>query len=425
LAHQGLFGAPISENSVFAVLQSYPRRAIEFWRSFVGFKNTGLAIIACAMLYAAILRTLGNTKVSTASLLVGAVVLAFGLYSHKTFTANSPSLVLISQSIESYEKEIDEFEAVNQNRQSQASSVVQDQKHENNLSIFIIGESVNKNHLSAYGYPRRTTPQADEKIASGELLRFTQAYSNHTHSNSTLSFMLTAANQYNAKKWVNAASILNIASLADTKTTWLSNHRMLGGWSNNITVLTKEADYVQTINSKIGRGNASTAYDEALLPLLAESIEENPSQAVFLHFYNSHVDYCQRYPSTFDSFEGSIASHQFGRRATIRKTNSRNLKCYDNTILYTDQLLAKLWSQFETSSQPTVISYIADHAEEVFDTKAHNSAIFDYEMTEIPLLIWANTAWKEQHAMGSANQQSTKSIHQRSFFRDHARLARN
>jgi hypothetical protein len=252
--------------------------------------------------------------------------------------------------------------------------------------------------MSAYGYARLTTPNEDKKIAGGEVLRFTQAYSNHTHSNPTLSFMLTSANQYNAKKWESAVSIFNITSATGAKTTWLSNHRMLGGWSNHITVLAKEADRVETINRKIGRGNASTSYDEELLPLLAASIEENPNQAAFLHFYNSHVDYCQRYPQNFDSLDGDIASYQFGRRATNRRTSGRNLNCYDSTILYTDQLLGTLWSQFENSPQPTIVSYIADHADEVFDTKAHNSVIFDYEMTDIPLLIWANTAWKKQHA---------------------------
>ena len=74
-----------------------------------------------------------------------------------------------------------------------------------------------------------------------------------------------------------------------------------------------------------------------------------------------------------------------------------NLNCYDNTIRYTDQLLEGLIASLEQKSNPAVLVYIADHADDIFQAIGHNSSVFTFAMAEIPLFVWANMSWREQH----------------------------
>ena len=40
--------------------------------------------------------------------------------------------------------------------------------------------------------------------------------------------------------------------------------------------------------------------------------------------------------------------------------------------------------------------YFADHSEEVFNKKGHHPAVFDFIMTEIPLVFAASNSWRKE-----------------------------
>jgi len=73
------------------------------------------------------------------------------------------------------------------------------------------------------------------------------------------------------------------------------------------------------------------------------------------------------------------------------------LNCYDNSIVYTDQLLEKIITELDKGDRPSILVYIPDHADDVLQAEFHNSSRFTYDMTTIPLFIWANTQWRQQH----------------------------
>jgi len=305
IAHEWVFASPASNDTVHAVLQSYPRQALEFWLNFLGLEYLAGLLFILAIIYFLVARSsTGNRK--AASFVFAFILILLSVPLLYSRFESSGMVQLIVSSIKEYRYEIETFSKVAEQRKRSLVSAIRDDTFANNTSILIIGESVNKNHMSAYGYPRQTTPNIDSRVLNGEVLKFDNAYSNHTHSNPTLSFMLTQANQYNDKNWNTSPSILNFTQAANLETTWLSNHRMLGGWSNHITVIAKEADNVTTINRKIGKGNAASNYDGALLPLMTESLKENPQQALFLHLYNSHFDYCGRFPEHLSRFTTPI-----------------------------------------------------------------------------------------------------------------------
>jgi hypothetical protein len=237
----------------------------------------------------------------------------------------------------------------------------------------------------------------DQRLRNGEAVKFNHAYANHTHSNPSVSLMLTEANQYNGKHWSRSASLFNYFSAAKVESEWLTNHRLLSGWSNQITSIARESDRIKTINLTVGYGNPSSGYDGELIPLFENSVEQRPNQVTFLHFYNSHIGYCNRYPSEQAHFQPLVPAHMFGDLNTIRVFKASTLACYDNSILYTDSLLEKLIRKLEARKNPSILLYTADHSEEVIGGKAHNSALFTYDMINIPLIVWANTQWRQKH----------------------------
>ena len=79
--------------------------------------------------------------------------------------------------------------------------------------------------------------------------------------------------------------------------------------------------------------------DENLLTGLAEKIDAMQGDAVIvLHMMGSHGPaYYKRYPAAFERFRPACKDSQFSRCQLSEIVNS-----YDNTIVYTDYVLAKL-----------------------------------------------------------------------------------
>jgi len=393
-----VFGKPVEMDTIYAILQSYLSQIIEFWGAFLGLRAAlAFAVITLFFIIISYLfRSAHNHKFKTfviTSLLIviSSIAAASSIYGSHTYR-------LVDNSFDAYKREINKLRSISAKRNVNEIDARLNSAFNKNTTVIVIGESVNKNNLSAYSYIRKTTPLLDQRIQSGEVIRFDNAYSNHTHSNPSLSFMLTGANQYKRNNWLESPSILNVARAANLPTTWLSNHRMASGWSNHITTIAKEADKTRTINYKIGVGNISSNYDGKLLPMFATEIDKQPEQLMFLHFYNSHVNYCNRFPRSIERISNQINPLNFGELYHTRLASNHWVSCYDRSIKYTDLLLEQAIQILEKKENPAVLVYLSDHSEEVFSGRGHNSSVFTNAMVSIPLVVWANDAWKSQHS---------------------------
>ncbi len=395
LLHQFNFDIPLSIESIHAVFQSYSQQAFEFLLEQTGASfplSVLIAVAVFALVTTGLIRS--NSRNPFAPTFLIFIFLIGGIFA--TVNLSSSNYIQRFQYAKAkYLHEIEKYERVLQERSVQGFDVQLKNGFEDNQTILVLGESVNKYHMSAYGYARRTTPEVDKRIRTEELIKFSNVYSNHTHSNPTVSMIMTEANQYGDKDWAEAASTIEITKAAGLPTLWLSNHRMLGGWSNYITAIAKGADQSQTINMGVGYGNASPKYDEDLIPLFEKNYR-GEGLAV-LHFYNSHFSYCKRYPEQAEIHVGEFNRINFGQFATTRARSAGMFNCYDNTISYTDSLLGDLYDRFSEDETPTLIVYIADHSENLVEGTGHNSAVFSFPMTNIPLFVWANDSWKAQH----------------------------
>ena len=393
-----LFGGPLSEDSIHAVLQSNARQGYEFWLAFIGAKRTLILLLLGLVLFLLsylMQKTKAINRLSSAA--ISLLLLSVSIFFTSTI-GYMPSIALAKESVELYFDELETFKALRDERTSKLEQVDASSNKTNQSLIVVLGESASKHHISSYGYGRNTAPNADKLINDGDMIRFDAAYSNHVHSNPTISKALTAASSYTNNEWIHSPSILSLANAAGVETAWVSNKPMFGVWDNHMNVIGNEASDVSFINKRVGTEKYSNEHDAAMLPLVYENItSEANNQLIFMHLQGSHVHYCSRVPEGFDYFQDSPSKAVYGDFIDPAGNSAfitHFINCYDNSIRYTDHVLNELISSFDDTNKPSAVLYISDHGENVMDNKAHNASNFDYFMFEVPAYFWANEEWQ-------------------------------
>ena len=233
--------------------------------------------------------------------------------------------------------------------------------------VLVIGESQNKNHMSAYGYKRDTTPWLRAMMKEDNTLVFKEVYSCHTHTVPVLTYALTAKNQYNNMSLSEAVSILEVAEAVGYETAWLSNQVKYGAWDTPITVIASEANQQVWINKNLGETTETNAFDIKLVDAL-EHIKYSDKMLLIIHLMGNHGSYDQRYPKKFS---------EFGNKKTIDH--------YDNSMLYNDYVVSRIYEKVKKIPYFQAMIYCADHADAVDQNLAHDASRFVWPMTEVPM----------------------------------------
>lgn len=276
--------------------------------------------------------------------------------------------------------------------------------------LVVIGESMQRHHLSLYGYPRDTTPNLRQR--KNELVILDNVISSHVQTQPSLRYALTLANVRDGQDPLQSLSIIDLANLAGMETFWLSNQQPLRGTTSAIARQAKHEYYVS--NDHAGIANT---LDELLLPAIEQALAHPaPQKLIVVHLMGSHLQYENRYPAKFAQFTDQ-PPRPYQTELSTRQRNSIN--AYDNSILYTDYVLNEILSLAHRQTQPTGLVYFSDHGEEVYDTKdfkGHGPESLTPRMFSIPFIVWGNDGMKTQQAMRltqltQAKQQAWKLDH--------------
>ena len=249
----------------------------------------------------------------------------------------------------------------------------------NGLYVLVIGESETREHMSAYGYSKLTTPWLADMSATSKALFFTQAYSCHTHTVQSLSYALTEKNQYNGIEAAKAVSLVETAKAAGYQVIWLSNQVHYGAWDTPISVIADAADKQIFINRNIGATTSTEDFDGALLNEV-DKMELSDRILLIIHLMGCHGGYADRYPQEIGIFSGSDeVSH------------------YDNAVYYNDMVMKSLYEKVSSVPVFQGMIYFSDHGEDVDDNLGHNSAKFQPVMAKIPLYMIFSDSYKQYH----------------------------
>ena len=261
--------------------------------------------------------------------------------------------------------------------------------------IFILGESIDRNHMQLYGYHLPTTPRLNTRYERGEIFRFNDTTACANNTAPAMARIFTFAEKDEPQNdWYFKANLFDILRRANYHTVWLSNQSPLGLWGNFDRYFSARCDEKFFIESedKISR---QRQVDGVLLPVLDEFLAASTDEKNFyvIHLYGTHGIYKERYPAEFEKFSARDENkpHEHWRQVTAE---------YDNAVLYNDFIVDEIIRRFEDKN--AVLIYISDHGEEVYEGRDFAWHSLEEEgnvhMIEIPALIWASKSFRERYS---------------------------
>ncbi len=256
--------------------------------------------------------------------------------------------------------------------------------------VVIIGESLNRKHMSLYGYNRRTTPQLDK--IKNELYVFDNVASSDIQTSGVLKKILTFTNSESPDNYYNKPSIIELFNALKFDTYWIDNQ------------LNKPNDNAPDIYIKISRLSKFytnlnfSKQDESVIPLVRKILNKNDRSDKFIviHLMGSHLPYKQHYPKSFDKF-ANFADISSPKKNQLTIDQLKVINQYDNSVLYNDFVVSSILSLVKEKGGLTYMLYFSDHGEEVYDEKIYSGRSCDNitkNMCHIPAMIWLSEDYK-------------------------------
>jgi len=423
-----------SHGTLDALVQTTPKEAFEFAHAFLNFKLIAAFLALLIFVFAALrLRVSQRVRMKLCraiklvfllSLLVFIAHAAFKSYVAKSSKMRA-SVIIALNKIPIYNFAFvtkdyfgADFKSVRE-LQAGYQSIYASHSHKtapNRISnvVFIIGESLQRNFMSLYGYYLPTTPNLQALEQSGNLIAFSDVVSPGAKTNDVLKYVLNFGNYESEKQrpWSANLDIVNLARLANYETFWISNQERYGQWAVASGASAQMTDHSDFTN-QIPVYKYAYSLDEVMLPSIKNfksgarksplaRKDENSAAEVngtqkkdkffILHLMGSHPSYEFRYPKSFAKFSAADIS-----REPLDEGQKKELAHYLNTVAYNDFIVSEIYKIF--ASDNTLIVYFSDHAQSLYQYRGKliHGGINRFTL-EIPLIFMASDKFKEQNA---------------------------
>ncbi|AOA57460.1 phosphoethanolamine transferase [Acinetobacter larvae] len=235
--------------------------------------------------------------------------------------------------------------------------------------VFIIGESVQRNYLSLYGYQYKTTPFLDQMP-----LTYIENYI-AAAPNTAASLVRTLAVSDGQQMIQPAMNVVRLANQAGYNTIWISNQGFMG---KNDTAVSKTAQHAQhKLFLKTGNYRSNNIDDDEMLPLLQQQLKKYPKQnnIIFIHMMGSHPDSCER---LFNS-------------PLLYTEHHKALSCYLSSIYKLDHFIEGVYEILKQQNRSFKIHYFSDHGMSVDE----DSIVVDNQYKhnyQVPYIILSSDA---------------------------------
>jgi lipid A ethanolaminephosphotransferase len=255
------------------------------------------------------------------------------------------------------------------------------------LTILVIGETARAANFSLDGYGRDTNPLLS-KVP--DLINYTRAISCGTATAQSLPCMFSGLGRagQTGKRNVQRDGLLQILQRAGFSVLWRENQGGCAGVCKGVPTEILEGAGTRAL-FELGESR-----DENLVKGLQEKIDGMQGHAVVvLHMMGSHGPaYYKRYPSEFERFQPACKESQFSRCQRSEIVNS-----YDNTIVYTDYVLAQvieLLASNDSRGIPSAMIYLSDHGESLGENNIYLHGLpyaFAPDLQKhVPMLLWVS-----------------------------------
>jgi len=205
--------------------------------------------------------------------------------------------------------------------------------------VIIIGESVQRNFLSLYGYPQKTTPFLDSMP-----VQVVDEYISAS-ANTAPSLPRTLAYMDESRNIKISMNVVSLAKQAHYNTIWISNQGFMGKNDTAVSKIAIHADHQFFLKS--GNYMSKDIDDEAMIDILKQQLQryKKSNNIIFIHMMGSHPDACER---LFNSPQ-------------LYTDQTRSMNCYLSSINKLDGFIQQVYQQLSDTQRSFQITYFSDH----------------------------------------------------------------
>ncbi|HEY4366239.1 MAG TPA: phosphoethanolamine--lipid A transferase [Steroidobacteraceae bacterium] len=258
--------------------------------------------------------------------------------------------------------------------------------------FLVIGETARSADFQLGGYPRTTNPRLS---AEPDLTYFSRAASCGTSTAISVPciFSPLGRSAFDVDKADRYVNLLDTVKSAGVDVQWRDNNAGCKGACARVDTV----HYTAKSNPELCPN--SYCFDEVMLQDLATRLQSiTRDTLIVFHQIGSHGPaYAERYPAQFEKFKPTCKSNELNRC-----TPEEIVNVYDNTIAYTDHVLARQIDLLRAAAAAVdgVLIYASDHGESLGEQGVYLHgmpyAFAPHFQKEIPLLIWTSSTYRQR-----------------------------
>jgi lipid A ethanolaminephosphotransferase len=262
------------------------------------------------------------------------------------------------------------------------------------LLLLFVGETARAANFSLAGYGRETNPE----LAVADVICFPSVRASGTSTGVSLPSMFSNLGHGGSteKRAKRQESLLDVLAHAGFGVVWRDNDSGCKGICDRV-------EYEDLAHEKDARlCPAGECFDEILLEGLQERLDRsNGDQVVVLHMHGSHgPGYHLRIPPEFAVFKPGCTSLELERCSHEELVNA-----YDNTIRYTDHVLAQAIELLRRNAArfDGAMIYVSDHGESLGEKGLYLHGMPEWmapdEQTRVPMIVWVSPELRARRSL--------------------------
>ena len=262
--------------------------------------------------------------------------------------------------------------------------------------VLVIGESSTAQRWSLLGYGQETNP----RLKSLPLSMFSNVASVSSMTRIAVPAALAHRPVLTSAGLVDAdaqPSLVQAFNEAGYDTYWFSNQAAMGPHDSSIAIYAAEAKYSRFLNP--GASSSRGSLDELLLPALDGALAAAGPKLIVLHTLGSHFDQSLRYPAAFAHFLPAPGATEGGSQSSSSRTQMEQ-NAYDNSVLYTDHVLAEVIERVKSLDDRAVVAYFSDHGVDAHRTPCQSDSMIarvTKASRHVPVFFWMSSAFRDSN----------------------------
>lgn len=255
------------------------------------------------------------------------------------------------------------------------------------VTVFVVGETARAQNFGLAGYARDTTPELRAlNVASFNAV---SSCGTSTAVSVPCMFSIYPRADYTEPKALATQNLTDVLSHAGLSVAWYDND------TGSMQVADRMAYEFLPAKPDDRYCEGGECRDDVLVNRLAVALDAIKGNGVIvLHQLGSHGPaYSARYPASFERFKPACHTSQFADC-----TREEIVNAYDNTIAYTDHILAEAIRVLDSRQDlATNLLFVSDHGESLGENGLflHGAPYFmaPETQTHVPMIAWFSPAY--------------------------------